>query len=600
MEARDVRKKFIEFFENKGHTIVPSSSLIPEDSSVLLTTAGMQQFKNYYLNLDPQKVIHSSLGKPVGLNAASIQKCFRTSDIDEVGDETHLTFFEMLGNFSFGGYFKKEAIEMAYEFITSPKWMNLKISYVTVFDPQFVKDDDWRKNVPFDEETYNIWKNEIGLKEDEIKKEGVDVFWGPTGKDGPCGPTTEIYVKNALGKDVEIWNLVFNQYFRDENFKLTPLNKNGVDTGMGLERLVMVLQNKKDIFETDLFSSFMNFLKEKYEGKSLDIKDARIMVDHLRGIAFLISDGVLPSNKDTGYVLRRILRRFIAKEYLYLGETTYFYDLLQILIKDYQYFYPELNFELIKNVFEEERNKFLKTIKKGINVLNSLKEIDASSAFKVFESYGIPFEVIKEIGGVKAKDLKREDFEKEFEKHREVSKRGAEKKFGGHGLILDTRELKASNDEELKKVVRLHTATHLLHQALRLVLGEEVRQMGSDITPERTRFDFSFPRKLTAEEIKKVEDIVNDIINKDYEVKFKEMKKEEAEKTGALHFFNAKYPPLVKVYYIGPHGCDVKDAWSKEFCGGPHVEHTKEIGNFKIIKEESVSAGVRRIRAIVE
>lgn len=600
MEARDVRKKFIEFFENKGHTIVPSSSLIPEDSSVLLTTAGMQQFKNYYLNLDPQKVIHSSLGKPVGLNAASIQKCFRTSDIDEVGDETHLTFFEMLGNFSFGGYFKKEAIEMAYEFITSPKWMNLKISYVTVFDPQFVKDDDWRKNVPFDEETYNIWKNEIGLKEDEIKKEGVDVFWGPTGKDGPCGPTTEIYVKNALGKDVEIWNLVFNQYFRDENFKLTPLNKNGVDTGMGLERLVMVLQNKKDIFETDLFSSFMNFLKEKYEGKSLDIKDARIMVDHLRGIAFLISDGVLPSNKDTGYVLRRILRRFIAKEYLYLGEITYFYDLLQILIKEYQDFYPELNFELIKNVFEEERNKFLKTIKKGINVLNSLKEIDASSAFKVFESYGIPFEVIKEIGGVKAKDLKREDFEKEFEKHREVSKRGAEKKFGGHGLILDTRELKASNDEELKKVVRLHTATHLLHQALRLVLGEEVRQMGSDITPERTRFDFSFPRKLTAEEIKKVEDIVNDIINKDYEVKFKEMKKEEAEKTGALHFFNAKYPPLVKVYYIGPHGCDVKDAWSKEFCGGPHVEHTKEIGNFKIIKEESVSAGVRRIRAIVE
>lgn len=599
ISSKEIRKKFFEFFEKKGHTVIPSSSLLPDDPSVLLTTAGMQQFKDYYLDLDPETTIHPSVGKPVGKNAVSIQKCFRTSDIDEVGDETHLTFFEMLGNFSFGGYFKKEAIEMAYEFLTSPKWLGQKVSYVTVFDPAFVPEGDWRKDVPFDEETVAIWKS-LGIDDTNIKREGIDVFWGPTGKEGPCGPTTEIYIKNAEGKDVEIWNLVFNQYFCDKDFKLTPLKKGGVDTGMGLERLVMICQQKKNIFETDLFFSLLSFLEDIDKEKKVKERDKRIMVDHLRGIAFLISDGISPSNKEAGYVLRRLMRRFIAKEYIYFGEKTYFFGFVEILLKIYKDFYPTLNLELIKKVFSEERDKFLKAIVKGINVLNSLKNIDAATAFKVFESYGLPYEVIKEVGGLKAAGLRREDFEKELEKHREISKAGAEKKFGGHGLILNTGELKAVDEKELKRVIRLHTATHLLHQALRKVLGDEVKQMGSDITAERTRFDFSFSRKLTTQELMEVEKIVNEIIKEDYEVKFVEMHKEEAEKTGALHFFKTKYPSVVKVYYITPKGEGIEKAWSKEFCGGPHVERTSEIGVFRILKEEGVAAGVRRIRATVE
>jgi len=601
MTSIEIRKKFLDFFYLKKHTIVPSSSLIPDDPSVLLTTAGMQQFKPYYLNLDPKTTIHPSLGKPVGLNAVSVQKCFRTSDIDEVGDESHLTFFEMLGNFSFGGYSKKEAIWMAYEFLTLPKWMGLEIDYVTVFDPKFVPDGDWRKNIPFDEESFQIWK-EIGISEEKIIRQGIDVFWGPTGDEGPCGPTTEIYVKNAKGVGIEIWNLVFNEYKRNKDLKLEKLEKEGIDTGMGLERLVMVSQKTESVFETDLFIPLMQFLELNDKENKLSIREKRILVDHLRGIAFLIADGVLPSNKEAGYILRRLIRRFIVKEYLNIGFESYFEPMVKILIKEYGNFYPELenNHQRILNVFEEEKEKFLKTLQKGISVLQSLPSIDAFSAFKLFETYGLPFEVIKEVGGERAQFLTRRDFEEEFKKHKEVSKAGVEKKFGGHGLILDTGELKAGTEEEIKKVTRLHTATHLLHQALRLVLGEDIRQMGSDITPERTRFDFSFPRKLTGEELKKVEEIVNDIIGKNYPVYFVELPIKEAEKTGALHFFKAKYPEVVKVYYIGPEKGGIENAWSKEFCGGPHVNFTSEIGRFKILKEESVASGVRRIRAIIE
>jgi alanyl-tRNA synthetase len=601
MTGEEIRKKFLDFFYLKKHTIVPSSSLIPDDPSVLLTTAGMQQFKPYYLDLDPKTTVHPSLGKPVGLNVASVQKCFRTSDIDEVGDESHLTFFEMLGNFSFGGYFKKEAIWMAYEFLTSPKWMGLQIDYVTIFDPKFVPDGDWRKNVPFDEESLSIWR-EIGIPEEKIKRQGIDVFWGPTGDEGPCGPTTEIYVKNAKGIGIEIWNLVFNEYKRSKDLKLEKLKKPGIDTGMGLERLVMVSQKTESIFETDLFIPLMQFLELNDKENKLSIREKRILADHLRGIAFLIADGVLPSNKEAGYILRRLIRRFIVKEYLNVGLKSYFESMVEILVKEYGNFYQELknNRKNILDVFKEEKEKFLKTLQKGIGVLEGMAEVDALSAFKLFETYGLPYEVIKELGGEKTQNLTRDDFEKEFEKHREISKAGVEKKFGGHGLILDTGELKAESEEEIKIVTRLHTATHLLHQALRLVLGEEVKQMGSDITPERTRFDFSFKRKLTLEELQKVEGIVNDIIQKDYDVKFVELPKEQAEKTGALHFFKAKYPEVVKVYYVTPKGKGLDEAWSKEFCGGPHITHTSEIGKFRIIKEESVASGVRRIRAIVE
>lgn len=585
MTSRDIRDKFLKYFKDKGHTVVPSSSLIPDDPSVLLTTAGMQQFKKYYTGeLDALADFGSK-------NTASAQKSFRTSDIDEVGDESHLTFFEMLGNFSFGGYFKKDAIKYGYEFIT--KIMKLPIEYVTVFDPAQVPADDWRKGVPFDEESYNIWKNI--LPEEKIKKEGIDNFWGPTGNEGPCGPTTEIYINNSSGKAVEVWNIVFNEFYRNAKNELTKLPTPGVDTGMGLERLTMVSQKVATIFETDLFQSLLSLLPP-----NMTERTRRIIGDHARGICFLIADGVRPSNKEAGYILRRLIRRVIVHEHLAgigLRSGLELSHILHQVIQDYGFFYPELKKEIILPVFEEEYNKFKKTIDNGLKELQKIESIDAKSAFKLYESFGLPYEIIKELGEGKADSLRREDFEEEFKRHQEISRAGQEKKFGGHGLILDTGELKAANEEELKKVTRLHTATHMLQRALREVLGEEVKQAGSDITVERTRFDFSFPRKLSPEEVKKVEEIVNSKIEEDLPMQKVTLPKAEAEKTGALYFFREKYPDPVNVYFIGKK---LESAWSKEFCGGPHVTHTGEIGKFRIAKEEAVGAGVRRIRGVVE
>jgi len=592
MQSKEIRKKFLEFFKERGHAIVPSSSLIPDDPSVLLTTAGMQQFKKYYTGeLDAMKDFGS-------INVASIQKSFRTSDIDEVGDDTHLTFFEMLGNFSFGGYFKKEAIKYAYEFIS--KEMGLKISYVTIFK------GNKQAGVPKDEESKEIW-NSLDPSI-EVREEGMeDVFWGPTGSSGPCGPTTEIYCKNANGKDVEIWNIVFNEFFcsgsREElltgEAKLAPLKTKGIDTGMGFERLVMVSQGKKNIFETDLFTALIGSESDAVIDETDSLSSVgRITLDHARAIAFLIADGVRPSNKDAGYVLRRLMRRIIVRGSLSQGQIYRAEDVIQKVIDYYGDFYKEVRVEEhnIEEVFAEESKKFERTVNNGLRELGKLSVVDAVTAFRLYESYGLPYEVIKDLGGEKVKGLKREEFDEEFKKHQEKSHAGAGKKFGGHGLILDTGELKAGNEEDMKKVLRLHTATHLLQAALREVLGNEVHQMGSDITPERTRFDFSFPRKMTPEEIKTTEIIVNEKIKEDLPVQFKEMAKAEAEKIGALHFFKEKYPDPVKVYYVGH---DISSAWSKEFCGGPHVTHTGEVGEIKIIKEEAVSAGVRRMRAIV-
>ena len=592
MQSKEIRKKFLEFFKERGHAIVPSSSLIPDDPSVLLTTAGMQQFKKYYTGeLDAMKDFGSR-------NAASIQKSFRTSDIDEVGDDTHLTFFEMLGNFSFGGYFKQEAIKYAHEFITEE--MGLKISCVTIFK------GNKQAGVPKDEESKEIW-NSLDHSI-EVREEGMeDIFWGPTGSSGPCGPTTEIYCKNANGKDVEIWNIVFNEFFcsgsREKlltgEAKLAPLKTKGIDTGMGFERLVMISQSKKSIFETDLFTSLVGGRSDTPidEADSLS-SEWRVMLDHSRAIAFLIADGVRPSNKDAGYVLRRLMRRIIVRESSSQGRIYRAEDVIQKVIDYYGDFYKELLAEKhnIEEVFAEESKKFERTVNNGLRELGKLPVVDAATAFKLYESYGLPYEVIKDLGGEKVKGLKREEFDEEFKKHQEKSHAGAEKKFGGHGLILDTGELKAGNEEDMKKVLRLHTATHLLQAALREVLGNEVHQMGSDITPERTRFDFSFSRKMTPEEIKTTEIIVNEKIKEDIPVQFKEMAKAEAEKIGALHFFKEKYPDPVKVYYVGR---DISSAWSKEFCGGPHVSRTGEVGEIKIIKEEAVSAGVRRMRAVV-
>ena len=553
MTSEELRQKFLKFFGERGHKIAPSFSLLPDDPSVLLTTAGMQQFKKYYTepSLAPAK------------NIVSIQKCFRTSDIDEVGDESHLTFFEMLGNFSFGGYGKKEAIKYAHEFVT--KELSLIPDFVSVFKEDLESENLWKKIAP-------------GI---EVKKFGKeDNFWGPTGSEGPCGPTTEIYVNG-----VEIWNLVFNEFYRRKDGSMEKLATLGIDTGMGLERLAMVAQNKKNIFETDLFTDIIELVP-----RGLDDRKKRIIADHARGVSFLIVDGVRPSNKEADYILRRLIRRLVVYKIENIEA------IFKTIVDKYSGFYPEIAGAPTIAVWNEEKEKFNETMYRGMEKLEEFKEIDGPSAFMFYETFGLPFETIKEMGGERAKNLKREDFDAEFKKHQEISRAGAEKKFGGHGLLLNTGELKAKDEEELKKVTCLHTATHLLQAALRKILGDEIKQMGSDITAERTRFDFSFSRKLTDEELKKIEDLVNEVISKKLPVNFEEMPIENAKKTGALFFFKEKYPDKVKVYYVGE---SLNSAFSKEFCGGPHVKNTGEIGKFKILKSESIGSSTRRIRGII-
>ncbi len=569
----------------------------------------------------------------------------RTSDIDKVGDESHLTFFEMVGNFSFGywpgksippgdGYWKKDAIEYAHEFIT--KEMGLKIDYVSVFGDEGNPSTGSGQVIPADEESEKIWKS-IDSKI-KVKKFGrADNFWGPTGDEGPCGPTSEIYVNG-----VEIWNLVFNEYYQAGDKSLSPLKTQGIDTGMGLERLAMVVQKVPNIFETDLFEPFRFILR----GGEEDIKSGRIIADHIRAAVFLISDRVTPSNKGSGYILRRLIRRAMAhsnkaeiRENILLLSKDILMGLFSNTADFYGKIYPDLSAgkKEILSIFEKELDNFGKTLINGLREFDKRfpgmraqelipgKEIEpfiigqkiGEQAFDLYQTYGFPFEVIKELLEDRWYKFDEKSFQQKLEegfsqkleeekrKHQEKSRAGIEKKFGGHGLILDTGELKAGNEEELKKVTRLHTATHLLHAALRKVLGEEVHQAGSDITAERLRFDFTFSRKLTPEEIKKVEDIVNDAIGQDLPVTMREMPYEEAIKKGAMAFFKQKYPEIVKVYTIG----DEKTPFSRELCGGPHVERTGNVtserdpeghprGNFKITKEESISAGTRRIKAV--
>ncbi|MDP3762828.1 MAG: alanine--tRNA ligase-related protein [bacterium] len=557
MSSAELREKFLDFFKERGHKIVLSSSLIPDDPSVLLTTAGMQQFKKYYT--DPALA--------PAPNIASIQKCFRTSDIDEVGDESHLTFFEMLGNFSFGGYFKEDAIKYAKEFLES---IGLKIEYVSVFEGETESEKIWR---------------DLGIS--RIEKRGKeDNFWGPTGKEGPCGPTTEIYIDG-----VEIWNIVFNEFYQKPDGSLEKLKTPGVDTGMGLERLAMASQGKKNIFETDLFASYFELLP-----KELDLKTKRIIIDHLRGGAFLLADGVRPSNKEVGYILRRLMRRVLVYENLYKIPAHVFDAILHDVAHGYGEFYPELlkASEAIRGEFKEEREKFLKTLPRGLKEVNKIIKMSGAIAFDIYQSFGIAPEIIYEL-----KKFDWKEFEEAKNKHKSLSSDGQEKKFGGHGLLLDTGELKAVNEEELKKVTRLHTATHLLQAALRKVLGDAVEQRGSDITSERTRFDFTFGRKLAPEEIKKTEDLVNKTVSEGLEVRMEEMDIEAAKKSGALYFFKEKYPERVKVYSVGGSSASSEPPFSRELCGGPHVENTREVGKFVILKEEAVAAGVRRIRATV-
>jgi len=612
MSSEEIRKKFRDFFEKKhDHKWVNSSSLIPDDPSVLLTTAGMQQFKRYYTGeLDAMKDFGSK-------NTVSIQKSFRTSDIDEVGDETHNTFFEMLGHFSFGDYFKKETIEWEYEFLTNV----LNISPDRISATVFAGDE----GIPFDKESYDIWSRL--LPADRIRRGSrEDNVWGPAGSEGPCGAANEVYVDN-----VEIGTLVFMEYYSAQDKSLTPLLKKGVDVGLGLERLAMKVQNVPTIFETDLFQKPFGFRLIAIGG--VDIRYNRIFADHLRASIFLIADGVKPLNKDAGYILRRLIRRTVVSLHKMglsgSGSESTLATSLDKVIDYYGSFYNELltSRELTKQTWLDEKIKFEKTLEMGLKEFEARypalraqtlkpgesyriqvpQNISGKDAFDLHQSYGFTIDVLRDLAREGIHKIDERGFEEEFRKHKEISRAGSEKKFGGHGLILDTGELKAGSEEELKKVLRLHTATHLLQQALREVLGKEVQQRGSDITAERTRFDFSFPRKLTSEEIKKVEDLVNQKVKENLPVSFVELPKAEAEKVGALHFFSAKggsasggkekYPDKVKVYFVGK---SLDTAWSKEFCGGPHVKRTGEIGKFKIIKEEAVGSGTRRIRGMVE
>lgn len=542
MTSAELRQRYLEFFESKGHKIIPSASLVPEnDPSILFTTAGMHPLVPYLLG---EK-------HPSGNRLVDVQKCIRTGDIEEVGDDTHLTFFEMLGNWSLGDYWKKESIEWSFEFLT--KELEIPVERISV--TCFAGDSD----VPKDNESAEIWKS-LNISEDKIKFLGrEDNWWGPAGEMGPCGPDTEIFVDG-----VEIWNNVFMEYNKTAEGKYEPLKQKNVDTGMGLERTLMILNDQKSVFETDVFEGL---IKE-------DNKKFRIVADHIKASVFILSEGIEPSNTGAGYVLRRLIRR--AMRY---GAD---FSLAEKIIDIYKDVYPEIlkNKEKILENLKTEKEKFEKTLENG------LKEFErGTDPFVLFTSYGFPLELTKELAKEKGVEIDEDRFNEEFKKHQELSKTSSAGMFKG-GL--------SDAGEETKK---LHTATHLLRQALEIVLGEPITQKGSNINSERLRFDFGFGRKMTDEEKKKVEDLVNQKISEKLPVNKIVMKKEEAEKTGAAHTFGDKYGDEVSLYYVGP---SLDSAWSKEFCGGPHVENTGELGHFKILKEEAVSAGVRRIKAILE
>lgn len=583
MTYREIKDKFKDFFESKGHTYVSSASLIPEhDASVLLTTAGMQQFKPYFAGKDD----------PYEGKAISIQKCFRTSDIDEIGDETHLTFFEMFGNFGFDGQVSKEmAINWAWEFLTDSKWMDIDKSRIsaTYYDGNRV---GTKEDIESKTELTKIGVEDISAQSD------TENFWGPTGDEGPCGPTVEFYVDG-----IEVWNVVFNKFWCTKDNKLNLSSRNlSVDTGMGLERLmVAVTPETINVYETDVFMPIVETIKKHTPIDEAGVpKSVRIVLDHLRGSIFLISDHIQPSNKEQGYILRRLLRRAI----LHLDKLEAlngFVEIIESVINRYADFYPELltnQAEIIQTAVRE-KDKFLQTVTKGRKELEKIIEsnhevISGNTAFDLFATYGLPIDYIKEEAKKYKLNIDEAGFEKAFKKHQEISRAGAESKFGGHGLSSGA---KVSVEDE-QKITRLHTATHLLHSALLKFLGENIKQAGSDLNTDRARFDFTFDRALTFEEKEKIQNWVNEQINKKLPVKKETKPLKEALAEGAIAFFKQKYPDIVDVYTI--YNPENDEIISKELCGGPHVENTSEIGKFEIIKEQSSSSGVRRIRAIIK
>lgn len=561
MTVNDIRTKFIKYFESKGHTAMPSSSLVPkDDSSVLLTTAGMQQFKKWF----------SGEINPPHKRAVTVQKCVRTNDIEEVGDETHLTFFEMLGNFSFGDYFKKEAIEWGLEFIEKELGVDRSRIWVSIFAGD--------SEVPRDDESKQIWRS-LGIN--DIREFGrEDNFWGPTGTEGPCGPTSEIYVD-----DVEVWNLVFNEFYMQSDGVLLPLPKTGIDTGAGLERVAATINSLGGVYDTDELAE-LRLCVRSLMPKQND-KAERVITDHLRTATFLLADGVRPSNLDKGYVLRRLIRRAVRYGKLAGIEQIFCSNVAEKVIDIYATSYDNLATEKEKIISELniEEEKFSRVIEGGLKRFEQLVEkcgkISGHDAFELFASNGFPFELTKELADERDISVDQAGFEAEFAKHQEVSRGGMDKKFAG-----------GMENKEDPQIIKYHTAAHLLLAALRSVLGESVHQKGSNITAERVRFDFSWPEKMTDEQKKAVEDWVNDKIVQKLDVSMTEMSPEEAKKAGAEGEFTAKYGDKVRVYSIG-------DA-SKEICGGPHVQNTSELGRFRLGKEESSSAGVRRIKATLE
>ncbi len=651
--AADLRRMYLKFFESKGHAVIPSASVIPEnDPTVLFTTAGMHPLVPYLLGAK----------HPMGNRLTDVQKCIRTGDIDEVGDASHCTFFEMLGNWSLGAYFKKEAIQWSWEFLTSPEWLGLdpeKLAFSV-----FAGDE----KAPRDEEAAGYWK-ECGVKDDHIfYLNAKHNWWGPAGTTGPCGPDTEMFVIKdqppcgpdcspacSCGRYLEIWNDVFMQYNKQTDGTFPPLEQKNVDTGMGLERTIGVLLGAKTVYETDLFSDIIKKIEElskkTYTSDDEYTRSFRIIADHMRTATIIIGDdrGVTPSNVDQGYVLRRLIRRSVRhgmKLEMPEGMTA---EIAKVVVNQYKDVYPELKrneeFIIAQLLLEEER--FQKTLKQGMKefdklifnigrmtnavkpvvdaikagedfasqadaaakqlpprpeyqaliallkdksdkdallkeaeaFLGNLNVIDGRSAFKLYDTYGFPIEITTELAAEKGLVVDEKGFQERFKQHQETSHAGAEQRFKG-GL--------ADNTEETAK---LHTATHLLHAALRRVLGDEVAQKGSNITAERLRFDFSFSRKMTSDEIKEVERLVNEYIKGAAEVVCEEMTVPEAKEKGAIGLFESKYGERVKVYTMGEY--------SMEICGGPHAKNTGDLVSFKIQKEESSSAGVRRIKAVI-
>ena len=592
MTSGELRSMWLNFFKSKGHAVIPSASVIPEnDPTVLFTTAGMHPLVPYLLGSK----------HPAGTRLTDVQKCIRTGDIDEVGDASHLTFFEMLGNWSLGDYFKKEMIAWSWEFLTSPEYLGLdkdKLAF-TVFEGE--------GDIPRDEEAANYWM------ENGVKKENIYFlprehnWWGPAGQTGPCGPDTEMFIIKdqppcgpdcspacSCGRFLEIWNDVFMQYNKTADGQYVPMAKKNVDTGMGLERTVCTLNGCKTVYETDAFTNIIAKISElsgkHYDDDEATTKAFRIVADHLRTSTFIMGDprGVSPSNVDQGYVLRRLIRRAVRFG-MELGMPEGFTaEIGKVVIDQYADVYPELkqNENFVLEQFKLEETRFARTLRQGerefekaVSRMGENKVIDGVVAFNLYATYGFPIEMTRELAKEHGLTVDEAGFEKHFAEHQKSSHAGAEQRFKG-GLA-----------DSSAQSARLHTATHLLHAALRRVLGDEVAQKGSNITPERLRFDFSFGRKVTKDELAQVEALVNEWIKADVPVVMTETTVEEAKKEGAIGLFESKYGERVRMYTMGEY--------SKEICGGPHASHTGELVSFKILKEESSSAGVRRIKAVI-